>query len=526
MADEIDPSATSSDYDAQIAFWEKVDAILQGEDAIKAGTTTYLPKFANEKQAVYDYRLANAPFTNIYSDISKNLASKPFSKELVLKEGTPPPFVKLAENIDGQGNNLHVFAASAFKSALDKGIDWILIDYTKAKPRADGRPLSRAEEAQQKLRPYWVHVPAENMRAVYSDFVGGVEVIHRACISETSKQIDGFEETCIERVRVLDRVRLVDELGQTTGYAPATWTLWEHQTNSEGKAGWVIIGSGPITIGIIPLVAVTLTKRSGGSWIVEPAIRDIANMQITEYRQESNLNWVSIMTCFPMFCISGMETKDATGALIEVSVGPNMVFQIPQNQQGTGPAGTATVVETSGAATSELREQLELFRKEMRDLGMQPLAEANLTVVTTANVSKKASSAVQAWAFLFKDALESALKITAMWLGDKVEPEVVLHTDFAVELESGKELDALLKSQGQGIYSAETVRAEFKRRNVVSNDLTEEEEQQRLAEEQEGQQLQPEKVIDPVTGAPVVVTPEHGTVNPPPAPVKPRPTAN
>jgi hypothetical protein len=49
----------------------------------------------------------------------------------------------------------------------------------------------------------------------------------------------------------------------------------------------------------------------------------------------------------------------------------------------------------------------------MRNLGRQPLATANLTVVTTANVSMKAHSAVQAWALLLKDALEQAWRSPA-----------------------------------------------------------------------------------------------------------------
>lgn len=505
MADEVNRAATSSDYDAQVDYWNKVEAILKGESAIKAATTKYLPKFANEKQAVYDYRLQVSPFTNIYADISQNLSSKPFSKDLTLKEGTPDQYVKLSENIDGQGNNLHVFASNSFKAALDKGIDWILVEFTKVRPRADGKPLTLSDERAQALRPYWVHVPAENMLAVYSAFVGSVEVIYHARIRELSKEVDPvtFNETTVERIRHLSRERIVDDLGQTVAFGPATFTLWQQRLNTEQKSVWTQVDAGPISIGIIPLVPVILTKRDGGSWIVKSAISGLADMQVTEYRQESNLEWVKVMTVFPMICVSGMAATGPDGKPVEVTVGPNTVFLIPQNSAGTGPAGTVSVVETSGSSSAELRNQLELFRKEMRDIGMQPLAVANLTVTLSNHVTKKASSAVQAWAFLFKDALELALKYTAMWLGDKAEPEVVIHTDFAVEMEQGNVLDSLLKAEAQSVFSKETVRAEFKRRNAVSNDVSEDDEQERLAEEQDS--LAPEQPIDPVTGQPIVM---------------------
>lgn len=504
MTDEFKPDAVSSDYAAQAPFWNMVAAILEGEAAVKKAGKTYLPQFVSETDAQYAARLQHSPFTNLYADISKGLASKPFSKELAQKEGTPDRYIRLGENIDGQGNNLHAFSSVVFKNALDNGIDWILVDYTRARPRPDGRPLTLADEREQGLRPYWVRIPARNMIAVYSVFIGGVETIYHARILETSIDVDAnLKETAVSRVRILKRDPLRDALGNITGLGPATWHLWEQRTNGDGKSSWILLDEGPITIGVIPLVPVALGKRKGGSWIVEPPLRDLAHMQMTEYRQESNLEWVKIMTCFPMVCVSGMNDRDADGNPVKVTVGPNVVFLIPQNQQGTGPAGEVTVVEPSAQSIVENRAQLELTRKEMRDLGMQPLAQANLTVTLSSHLTRKASSAVQAWAFLFKDALEQAWKITAMWLNDRAyEPEVVVHTDFAVELEQGKEIDALLKAQAQGIYSKKTVREEFRRRNIVANDIDDEEEEERIAEDQQG--LEPEQQIDPRTGRPIL----------------------
>ena len=489
MADAIDPSAYSSDHKAQIDYWRMVDAILGGEATIKAGGQSYLPKFSAERDGVYNYRLANAPFTNIFADISTSLASKPFAKEVAMKEGTPDQYLKLAENIDGQGNNLHVFVSNRFKAGLDKGTDWILVEFNKAKVKLGTRALSVAEVRDQKLRPYWVPICAEQMIAVYSDFVDGVETIHHARFREISTEINGLEETCVERIRHLWRERLVDETGVTVGFGPAQWKLWEKKTEGISGEVWFVRDQGELSIGVIPLVPVVLTKRRAGSWIVESAIRDLAYAQISAYKQEANLNWVTVMTCFPMFCVSGMDTTrtNAQGDIenIEVAVGPNQVFLIPQNAAGTGPAGTVNVVEANTSSIKELRAQLELAWKKMADLGMQPMTEANLTVVTTANVSKKASSAVQAWAFLFKDAIESAWKLTAQWLGDTTfEPEVIIHTDFAIETEGNTTLDALLKAEAQSIYSKQTVREEFKRRNVVSNDIDDKEEDRRLGSEQ------------------------------------------
>jgi hypothetical protein len=125
---------------------------------------------------------------------------------------------------------------------------------------------------------------------------------------------------------------------------------------------------------------------------------------------------------------------------------------------------------------------------------------ANMTVITAANVSKKASSQVQAWAILFKDTLDRALALTSKWLNIPDQTEAIVYTDFAVETGEGKELDALLKAESQGVISKRTVALEFKRRGILADDHDQDEEDERIALQNEG--LEPEDEIDPVTGEP------------------------
>jgi hypothetical protein len=272
-----------------IDYWCMVDAILGGAPTMREAGVKYLPRFQNEKPTTdadgraydpYEHRRRHAPFTNIYADNSRNLASKPFAKELTLKEKTPDQYLTLAENIDGQGNSFHVVGADVFKRGLDKGIDWILVDYTKVPAGA-----TLAAERQMGARPYWVHVPAERLLGVYSDFVNGQEIIYHARIEENATVLDGFEEACVERVRVLDRQRLVDADGNTIGFSAATWSIWEATTekvNGTDQKVWAIKATGPITIGIIPLVAFVPGDRHGSSWVVEPPLRDVAFLQIED----------------------------------------------------------------------------------------------------------------------------------------------------------------------------------------------------------------------------------------------------
>lgn len=552
VVSQDDPSSPSSDYSHSVRFWKMASDILAGTEAMRAvshegsiggqprqfenvptqrfaslrgfeAESPYLPKLPNEPWEEYDRRRRNAFMTNVYGDISANLSSKPFSKTCELAPETTDDLKKLSTNIDGLGNNLHVFARDVFKTAMDKGITWIMCDYTKVPA---GSTL--ADERDMGARAYWVHIPSEKLLAIYSKFLNGKEVIFHARIDETTVELDGYEEQTVRRVRELNREPVIDADGKIISFAPATWTVYEEETTKDLKTGkdtstWNVIEEGDITLGIINLVPIILGKRDGTSWRVTPPLRDLAFMQVKLFQMESNLDSTKELTAFPMLAGDGINGLDKDGAVIKVPVGPRGVLFAPA--MGSGRPGSWHFIEPAGSSLTFLETCIAKHKDEMRDLGYQPLTASNLTVITTANVSIKAHSAVQAWALMLKDGLEQAWKITVMWLKQPgVEPVVQVHTDFGVDMEAGTELVSLSAMEAAGVISKKLNFNEAKRRGVLADDADYDEDQEQLATEQANNVLTPEVHIDPVTGAPVAVTPKPGTLNPPPKPpIKVRP---
>lgn len=482
----------SSDYLAQIDYWNMIEAINSGAKGMRENCRLYLPQFPNESYADYAYRCKFPPFTNIYSDISRNLAAKPFSKELKLEDDSDPELEGLCEDIDGQGNNLHVFGSAVFRAALDKAIDWILVDYSKAP--AGNRPRSKAEEQAAGLRPYWVHVPAERMLAVYSATIGGVEQFVHARIREDVVERKNWKEVTKERIRVFNRDRLNDG-----NYAEATFQIWERQRSETGVDKWVSIeGPSPVSIGIIPLVPFITGIRQGATWQIRPPLRDIAHLQIEEYQQESNLKSILELTCFPMLVGVGVKSTDDKGNAIKVPVGPRSVLFGPQGSEWK-------YLEVKADSIKALEAHLDETRKNMLALGMQPMMQANLTVITSAHISVKANSAAQAWALGLKDALEQAFKITAMWLGKQAKaPEVNVFTDFGVELGDDKDIENILKAEFQGLLDEETALSEMQRRAFISENLDLEEVLARVKARKKEMAVIPAKSTNSATGEPVI----------------------
>ena len=486
----IGPDNPSADYQAMSKYWADIDAILGGASTMR--NERFLHSFGDEAPLDYARRVACAPFTNIYDDISSNLSSKPFSRELALKEGSPAVYEALAEDIDGLGNNLHNFAQSSFKRGIDKGLDWIMVDYTQARDLV-GRPVTVAESKRRGLRPYWVAIPAEDLLAAYSCWVGAREVFVHVRISETVVTRIGYGSGVKQRVREFNREDLGDGL-----LGPPTYQLWERVPGGTGKAAWICI-EGPTELGVaeIPLVGFCPIQRSGTSWLVAPPLRKIADLQISEFQIESGLQVALEYTAFPMLAALGVDVASLAADNGRLPIGPKALLTSPPAVEGK--VGEWKWVEFSGASVAALETRLEAMQRNMRDLGLQPLTQANLTVITTANVAMKAHSAIAAWTLRFKDALEQALRFTAMWLGDEANaPEVDIFQNFGVDLDGKFELDTLAKLQAQGVLSKQTVQEELRRRGVLSENFDVDEELKRLKQDQRG--ATPLAAVDPATG--------------------------
>jgi hypothetical protein len=496
------PDTTSGDYDAMAGYWTMVDTILDGAAAMRAAggggnnLNPYLPRFPNEEEEDYQYRRDNAKFTNIYADIVSNLAAKPFTEEVGLDDKADDSFKALAEDIDGRGNNLHVFAANTFFFGINNAVDWILVDYTKARPRVDGQPLSIAEERAQGLRPYWVHVPATRLLAVYTDSVGGEEIFIHARIRETQKQRMGFTEVRVDRIRVLDRQPIYEILddGATEriiGYAPATYEVFEQQQIGNGRGStlqWVSIESGPVSIGVIPLVPFVSGRRKEGSWRFVPPMQDAAYLQIEHFQQETALKSIKELTAFPMLAGNGVQPAMMGDKPAPVPVGARSVLYAPPVGEN-GQHGEWTFIEPSAESLKFLADDVANTEKQLRELGRQPLTAqtGNLTVVTTAFAAQKGNSAIQAWAFNLKDALEQAFVLTAKWLNmaPNVAPEVKVFTDFDLGTDDATDFATLVSMRKSGPnnepdLSRQTLWEEAKRRGKLSGDFDANEEQNRL----------------------------------------------
>lgn len=480
----------SPDSSAMLDYWIKVQDIVTGHEAVTQRGTKYLPKFPDEEQNDYNFRLSINKFTNVYRDIVEGLSSKPFSAETSLLENDSKPIpeqlLQFVEDVDGSGNNLTAFASEVFFNAINSAIHWIFVDYSKPdepeeKPK---RPRTRAVEQAMGLRPFWSQVAAINVLECRSAVVAGKEVWTYFRIFEPGKP---------------NHVRVMQMIGKR-----ALWELYEEKTTTGAKKEYTQVEAGEFTIGAIPMVPVTIGRRDGKRYFYFPPMRDAADLQMNLYRNESALEFAKTMSCFPMLAGQGVTPeRNTAGEIKPMRIGPNRTIYAPGNT-ATGTAGKWESIEPSAESLKFLAADIAATIQQIRELGRQPLTSqsGNLTVITTAMVSDKARSAVAGWALGLKNSLENAFVLTGKWFNipkEVYDPEVFVYTDFDNFTDGKTDVEALGAARERGDLSLETYWSELQRRRILSPEFKGDEERKKMLAEVPGDAGDDELPDDPVT---------------------------
>ncbi len=513
MADEaFNPAAESSDYQAMKADWEQIRDIRAGARVIKSMGQAYLPKYEKESQSSYDRRLAYTPWRPLFVDALRNICSKPFTKKVAVN-GDAPDNIQgkvvddktkrreggFVDDVDGQGNHLHVFARDTFINGVANGLGAILVDFPSMAPG-----LTLADEKAAGARPYWVQIPIIDIIALYFRVVSGRLVIEHMRIRESVVERAGFDEVKIDRVRVFE----LDEVGKPQ------WQLWEAST-ADGKTTWAMVGGGPITLPEIP-VALFFTGERSGNYRVKPPMIDLAVMQLEIYRSLSRKDEIFTYAGSPMLKAKGMTPPAATPVYdlngvrtgevpaSQIEVGPKVVLFAPPVMDGV--QSDWDFVQPAAANMTVICEDIEYTTKEFNTLALQPsMPDSGSLTATAASIdAAKSHSAIEAWANGLTDTLNQAFKFTMQWMNSTDTVTVNVHTDFGVDVSGTEEAKVIADAQKRGVLSPKTEREEMSRRGILGPNFDEDEEEQRLAEHEEGQQPEPEELIDPVTGLPIV----------------------
>jgi hypothetical protein len=436
--------------------WDMVDALMGGTAALRLKGEAYLPKWPQEDQKSYDYRLKTSTLFNAFERTVTNMAGKPFSEPLQWSK-IDAPVEAWFDDIDLCGRNLHVFAQDVFEAAIRYGVTHILVDYPRTRA-LDGtnQAATLADERKMGARPYAVHIKPSSILGWKSDKVKGVETLTQLRIMETIEKPDGeFGSIMVDQVRVL---------------VPGGYSIY--QENKELKT-WVAVEEGATSLDFIPLI--TLYTKRTGFMTGRPPLFDLAELNIKHWQSSSDQDSILHTARVPILAISGVSDED------KIVVGAKTALMLPQG-------ATAEYVEHTGAAIDAGRNSLKDLEEQMRAMGAELLIvrTGDETATRAAIDTAQAQCQLSAMAQALEDALDQMLDMMAKWAGMKEQGDIDVFDDFAsITVDAatiGPFVAALVLMVNSGLMSQETAFDEMKRYGVVNPDLTWEAEQERIAQ--------------------------------------------
>lgn len=435
---------------------EKGRALMGGTGAMRDAGERYLPRFPAESPEGYRARLMASWLFNGYRKTVRDMTGRVFEKPLEV-EDAPERLMEWAQNIDMAGRDLSTFARQVFEDGLDAGIAYIMAD---APPRQSG--ITQAQARAQNLRPYLVHLQAEDVLGWKAETIANVMTLTQLRIMEKATEPDPddeFGQIDVEQVRVLDRM--------PTGVQTR---IYRKVKDASDNDNWQLL-SEPIMSDMREITVVPFYANRTGFFTGEPMLDDLADVNIAHWQSQSDQRHILHFARVPVLFQSGVS--EDTGPIV-ISAG--MV------STATDPNADMKWVEHSGDAIEAGRQDLKDLEFQMEAHGLQLLATrpGGQSATGEALDAAKETSALAMTADQLQDAMEMALQWMLAYAGDEQPVTVNVNKDFCVTMLMAQELGVLLNAVNTGNLSRNTFIAEMARRGAIRGDIVAEEEEERI----------------------------------------------
>jgi hypothetical protein len=458
---------THEEYDEYKPQWERMRDCIEGQDAIHAAGTKYLPKLDGQGSSVYltnDGGLSNteyaayvkrALFYNASARTIDGLSGMVFRKEPVSE--LPPAMEPYMDSITLDGLSLQGFAEQIVEDILAVGRCGILVDY----PRIESDALTVAQAEALNIRPFLKHYTAESIINWRTRENGNKLQLSQVRLMEEVEEVNGdFDSVCIGQIRVLD----LDDAGYYRQ------RLYRQKQDATQKKEWEQFGPDmyPTMRGVkmreIPFFFVGVKNNSPD--IEEPPLLDLADANLSHYRTTADLEHGAHYTALPTAVIVGMQDEAGGG---DFFIGSRAAWLLRD------PNAKAFFLEFTGRGLGALEARLAAKEQYMAALGARMLApdKKGIEAAETARIRGNGEASVlSSIAQSVSMSIEKALAVYRDWLGISGDIKFDLNTDFLPTIMDAQTIRELVSAWQQGAIGFTDLVHNFKRGEIVEADRT------------------------------------------------------
>ncbi|QPB42214.1 DUF4055 domain-containing protein [Rodentibacter haemolyticus] len=442
-----DVSTVSSEMAALHKQIQLIDDLLGGTAQMRHRREKYLPQMELESDKSYRNRLNRSTLYPALSETLSQMCGRVFFKAISTENIHATLQQNFLPDVDAQGNNLDVFSARWFYSALAYGVSYVLVDYTRTE-----NVKTLADEKAAGARPYLVEIKPQSVLGFKTAIINGKQQLTQFRYKENVIEDDGeFAVKTVEQICVYEIGRVRKYRKQQNG-----WQLVEDlQLFAQNRP-----------LAYIPIVAFSTNKK--GFMLGETPLLELAYLNIKHFQSQSDQDNILNTARVPLLVRVGINNEHP------VKIGGSLI-DVPQN-------GDLRYVEHSGNAITAGQESLKELESQMRVAGAKLLDKTVLAMTDSQarDEQGKEISQLRLYANQFEDALDLALEYVGNWLGIQQVGSVEISGNIDSDFDPNQSMDTVIKLQNAGTLSKQTTFEEAKRRGLISDNLQWEDEQARL----------------------------------------------
>lgn len=426
---------TSDMYDTMSEYWELPLTLMGGEKAMKEAGKTYLPKEPMETDAQYQNRLNRTTLKNYFAWAVENHTGRVFKKPIIFSDDVNKIILQHNDNLDLMGNNADTFYKEVFRDMLQKGISYVYVDYPRSM-----EDMSLADELEAGLRPYCVHIKAEQVIKAVSGMVNSRRVLLRVHLLETVTIPNGEWDTkSIKQIRIL---------------YPGHWELYRIGPSDN----WEIYDEGETTLDYIPLIPI-YGKKLGFFAGVSP-LQNLANLNRAHWQSLSDQMNITHVARVPILFGTGFDEGDT------LTIGAKSAVMGPNESELVYVEHTGKAIEAGMNELKDLEDRMMLESLELLDQ-----KNSNETATSRALGVSDINCSLQDLAIRLQIMIIRVNDVLCDWEGIDRTGTAIVNIDFGLQLRDGSEGNILLKMRQNKSISINTFHREMKRRGILSTDF-------------------------------------------------------
>jgi len=459
-----------SDYEKIAPKRKRCRDVISGQDAVKDAGKEYLPALTEQKDADYKAYKLRAKFFNATSRTVKALSGLILRKPPTIE--APEGIKTLLKDVTLTGKDIFVFIREIIEDSVGVDTPGILIDH----PAQSSEGLTKADAEKNNLRPTMQMYPCESIINWKHTRLGNATVLSLVVLKE-SADLDSdneFEHNTEPRYRVLDLVqRTGKEIPENEGpiYRVRVFRVKKNiggQDATQEQIGsdlYPLMNNKPLAY--IPF-EVDLP-------INEPALIDLVDLNLAHYRVSADYENGCHLTGLAQVIISGYQKDD----------GEKLYYGSPYAWVFPDPDAKADILSMDNDFVA-LTGNLEKTEQQMAILGARLLTaeKKDSETAQTAQIHRMGEQSILSErAQTISTLLTKSLNTFAEWAGSAGNWSVELNRDFMPVGMDSQELTALLAGWQMGApgLSDEGLFNIFKDRDMIHDDVTLEDEQERIA---------------------------------------------